>query len=741
MCTFLREIIRIVIFFLPFVSFSQVVFQQKFDIDVTGTEKNYNLPWVGGLNSSQYSKADIDNDGKEELILYDRSANIYQIFRIEDNELIPANDLLVLLPDVPAGWVLFVDYNFDGKKDIFSNGERGIIVYENISETGQVSTWKKVADPLRTTGFSGKINLIANASDVPAITDVDSDGDLDILVYNFAIGGYIRFNKNLSQELFSNPDSLEYEINTRRWGEFEECDCNSFTFNGQTCADLSNGRVMHPGGKALLAIDTDGDGDKDLLAGHEQCEELYFYENMGDKDSAYMIDYSNLFPNDVNPANFHVFPAGYFEDLDFDGVKDLVVTPSFEDNYQFKIDFAHSNWFYKNEGSDTNPNFVYQKSDKFQGRMMDFGENSVPAIADLDGDGDMDFLLAANGHWNGDVFTGYIIEFDNNGTIENPSFKISTKDYINIASLNLINPKINLVDYDGDSAVDLIYTGMDLQSFKPVSWLLLNQANAGEPLAFSLDNKQNIQLPSTMTIGDSPTFFDVDMDGNIDLLIGKKNGALEHHRNDGNGNFSLVDPEFLGISRDFSLERINLVSSIGDIDSNGKADIITTDYSSTGRIYFDFQSHLGAEPDPIDISYKNKLTGMDESLRFDLQSWVASADFFNQGTESLLIGGVRGGLQFYQNLSTGDPGGDENKIEVKIYPNPIFNTSGLNIKSNQDVTIELVSVLGQIVKEPFDVKKFTAYNIDVAHLRNGAYILKSKNNGGAVNSQLLFILR
>ena len=136
----------------PFTGMSQIVFEQKHNVTVWDEELEIDHPWIGGINSSQYNKADLDGDGTEELILYDRSANIYQIFNRISGSLVPANELCVLLPDVPAGWILFVDYNQDGKKDVFSNGERGIIVYKNIAEDGQPVQWEKVADPLLTTG-------------------------------------------------------------------------------------------------------------------------------------------------------------------------------------------------------------------------------------------------------------------------------------------------------------------------------------------------------------------------------------------------------------------------------------------------------------------------------------------------------------------------------------------------------------------------------------------------------------
>jgi len=731
----------VIVFYFSNPGFSQVVFEPQQAIGVKDGENVLGIPWIGGLNSSQYSKADLDGDGIEEWILYDRSANIYQVFRIENQTLISANELCVLLPEIPAGWVLFVDYDGDGKKDIFSNGNRGIIVFKNTTSPGNKVTWQKIADPLFTTGFSGKINLIANATDVPAITDIDSDGDVDILVYNFAIGGYIRYNKNLSQEKYGTADSLDFEIKTRSWGEFEECDCNSFAFNGETCTDLTSGRVMHPGGKALLAFDSNGDGDKDLLVGHEQCIELYYYENMGDADSAYMVDFSNDFPDGVYPANFHTFPAGYMEDLDFDGIKDLVVTPSFEENYEFKIDFKHSNWFYKNIGTNAIPDFKYEQNDFIQHQMLDFGEHSMPVFTDVNADGKKDILVAANGFWNGMNFSGYVVELLNDGTAEAPSFSIENKNYLDLGSLSLINPSLNIIDVDGDQAPDLIYTGLEMENFKLVSWIFMNQAPKGQPFIFDLNNKKTLTLPDEATQNDVPAFFDIDNDGAIDLLLGKSSGALEYYRNSGNLNFELANPAFLGIDRDFLRERRNLVSSVGDIDRDGLADLLVSDSRGVGHIYFAFQSQVDNEPQSVEIAYKNSLTAMEELIKFDVKSWISSADIFGFGSESIVVGGVRGGLQLFQNTSKANPGGGNGALEVTIYPNPIWDNSGLHLKTNQDATVELVSLLGQKMGGPFTVKKFTTTILNVDHLGNGMYILRSESKSGANDAQLFMIMR
>lgn len=720
--------------------YAQLILDPIQDIPYSDGEKILDLPWTGGLNSAQYNKADLDGDGEEELIIYDRSGKIFLIYKIENNRYLPVFDYSALLPEIPDGWVLFLDYNNDGKKDIFSNGDRGIIVYKNITPSGQSAQWKKVADPLLTTGFSGKINLIANAADVPAITDIDGDGDLDILVYNFAIGGYIRYNKNLSLEMFGNTDSLEYEIYTRSWGEFEECDCNFFAFGGETCEGLSGGRVMHPGGKALLAFDADGDGDKDLLVGHEQCIELYFYENLGSKDSAYMLDFSNMFPEGTQPANFHIFPAAFYEDLDFDGVKDLIVAPGFEENYNLKIDFSRSNWLYKNTGANDHPQFIFQKNNFMQEQSLDFGEFSVPLSHDLDGDGKADMLVAANNHWNGENFSGVVYKMLNTGSSTNPEFMLAEQDYMGISALNLINPVINFADFTSDGSPDLIYTGVSTVSFRPQTWIFTNQNPANQAPLFDFNNRTQLTMPGTMTSGDSPAFADIDADGRPDLLLGKRNGALEYYRNTSSSTFELVDPAFLGIERDFSQVRLNVVASPIDIDLDGLMDLIVTDATGEARLYFEISRQTGGEPEFVPLVHKNAITGQDQPIKFDTKTWMTGADFFGLGSQSLIAGGSRGGLQFLKNEAAG--GGESgNPLDVLIYPNPLFHEQGIQVRSNKNITVELISLLGQRLREPFQVRKFNTTSIDITHLVNGAYILRSTTEEGASAAQLFLIQR
>src|SRR3546814_11196040 len=71
--------------------------------------------------------------------------------------------------------------------------------------------------------------------DLPAIRDVDGDGDLDIL--NFGLNGIqVEYYKNRSQELFGSCDSLNYTLETLCWGEFTESQLNASLSLNTPCA-------------------------------------------------------------------------------------------------------------------------------------------------------------------------------------------------------------------------------------------------------------------------------------------------------------------------------------------------------------------------------------------------------------------------------------------------------------------------------------------------------------------------
>ena len=158
------------------------------------------IPWVGGINSSQVSTIDLDQDGNEDLVIFDRTNEKITTILITPNGYQYAPVYESYFPSGLKGWVLLRDFNRDGKKDLFAHTPFGIKVYENITRPGGRLDWELILDPIFTLGSSGQVNLQVNILDLPGIDDLDGDGDLDILVYNFAVGEGIEYHKNLSME-------------------------------------------------------------------------------------------------------------------------------------------------------------------------------------------------------------------------------------------------------------------------------------------------------------------------------------------------------------------------------------------------------------------------------------------------------------------------------------------------------------------------------------------------------------
>lgn len=220
--------------------------------DINNTELS--MPWSGGLNAAQYNTMDLDLDGNDDLVLFDRMANKVITFLNVNNKYVPAPEYENFFPAEISSWLLLRDYNCDGKKDIFTGDVLGIKVYKNITVEGGYPAWEQFfftsgfagskSPVLLTKGFNSKINLQLQFDDLPSISDLDGDGDLDILNVRFVGNGTIEFHQNLSMERHGTCDSLDFERVTQSWGNFRECSCGEIALNGLSCAPIAGGRTQ-----------------------------------------------------------------------------------------------------------------------------------------------------------------------------------------------------------------------------------------------------------------------------------------------------------------------------------------------------------------------------------------------------------------------------------------------------------------------------------------------------------------
>jgi hypothetical protein len=685
-----------------------------------------NNSWAGGLNAGQYSTMHLNNDAIEDLIVFDRTTNkLTAYIAAPYQNTYRYQHTPVYEQQFPEGlqfWMLLADYNNDGKKDIFTHTNLGIKVYKNISAANQLQ-WELIADPLETQGFSGIINLYVSSTDIPAIVDVDSDGDLDILTFD-DVGGSVEYHLNRSKDNTGTTEMLDFQKVNACWGKFRQgSGCQEFYF-GVDCGPSTGRtgnveRVMHSG-SSLLLLDLDGDGDKDLLNGHTGCDGLAHLINQGNTTTALFTAFDKQFPAST-PVDFPTFPAVYYEDLDFDGIKDLIAAPNVFDNELDKIDFTQSGWFYKNTGTSEIPQFVLQQRNFLQASMLDVGENASPAFADYDGDGDLDLFIGSRGKRDAgkNIFYGAIYLYKNTGTSQNPVFELLTDDYLNLSSLQVTDIKPSFHDVNGDRVVDLIFSstaGRDA-----TLQYMLNQAPRNEVFTFSINTLQRWLLSFSPT--DAPLLYDVDGDKDLDALVGKFNGSLEYYKNTGSNAspaYTLENASLGGLPSDPFARYLTL--TVADLDNDGKPELITGDRKGVLKVYADFINKLTEPFTPITDFIWNNLQKELSSPQLNGILFPTAADLNGDNLPELIIGTQAGGIIWLTNTSKGgNPTPDPDETGI-VFPNPTSRYIYLNLPAESDVA--LYSVVGQIVLTQKSVPANWEVSIDLHHLPAGVYLLK-----------------
>lgn len=688
-------------------------------IPVTIGETALTMPWAGGLNAAQYNTMDLDNDGLDDLVLFDRMANKVITFLRVDNAYQYAPDYERVFPAEIMNWLLLRDYNGDGKKDIFTGDIFGIKVYTNTS-SGDAFSWERFffysgsggskSGALLTKGLSAiKNNLQIQFDDLPAIVDADGDGDLDIFNMIYPNGNTIEFHKNFSQERYGTSDSLDFERQVRNWGGVTECACGEFAFNEDPCN--TSGRVEHAGGKSLLAIDINGDATMDIVISEATCSFLSLLKNDGTLASP-IITEDSFFPSPT-PVDFLNYPAVYFEDVDFDNVKDIIATPNIYSRTYFGTDLKKSNWFYKNTGTNTSPVFNLVQTDFLQNQMIDEGDNVVPAFWDYDADGDLDLLVSSYIHNN----NGTIRLFENTGTREAPVYELKDEDYLGLSALSIFNLKIKLADITNDGKTDLVFTATGLFDLVTRLYYIPNQSF--NTLSFSLSDRQIISLPSyTIARNENVSVADVNGDGIADLLIGRSNGALNYWKNMGGTSFLLEDPEYLGIGS--SVFRQNLSCAVADLDADRKQDLIIGDSNGELRIVSNFRKASNAGMAVSNITW-NVRTESYETRNFGGQVWPVVANVFASRKPAIVIGNALGGLHI---LRHDNEGGLPVKPVIYIFPNPVSCTEPLKVSTDRGMVMEIFSVTGQRITEPVFILPNQTYAHNLFGLSAGIYIAR-----------------
>ena len=375
--------------------------------------------WVGGLNACQFGRMDLDNDGRKDLLAFDRHGDRLMCFLNKgvDGEIryeyTTAYD--AAFPKL-NDWAVFADYDGDGKEDVFtfSKGWAGIKVYRNVSTSAHLAFQWVVSPFLTSFQGGGEVNVLATEADYPAIVDLDGDGDLDILTFG-VLGNFIEKHRNLSMERYGCRDSLVFERTNLCWGRVAESEEDNLMYL-DTCLFGKGMIVAADGfrhrGATVTVRDMNGDGLLDLLLADVDYPGLTLLTNGGDADNALMVSQTERFPQST-PVNLPSMPVPFFTDINNDGIDDLLASP-FDPNPMASAG-KESVWLYLNHGTNEISDFQLYTKSFLQEEMIDLGKGAYPTFTDWDGDGLMDLKVKD--------FEGRVTVFKNVGTALQPAFE------------------------------------------------------------------------------------------------------------------------------------------------------------------------------------------------------------------------------------------------------------------------------------------------------------------------------
>ena len=116
--------------------FGQITYERNDSIPVKVSGNWLKNAWAGGLNACQFSSIDLDLDGIKDLFVFDRATNKINTFLNSGTpNSIDYKHAPIYQSKFPVlhDWALLVDYNCDGKEDIFTYHIGTIAVYKNTS--------------------------------------------------------------------------------------------------------------------------------------------------------------------------------------------------------------------------------------------------------------------------------------------------------------------------------------------------------------------------------------------------------------------------------------------------------------------------------------------------------------------------------------------------------------------------------------------------------------------------------
>ncbi|NIR51583.1 T9SS type A sorting domain-containing protein [candidate division KSB1 bacterium] len=350
--------------------------------------------------------------------------------------------------------------------------------------------------------------------------------------------------------------------------------------------------------------DIDDDGDFDLFVGGFEGRISFFRNNGTQSQPRFVLESENVLGQrtgiDVTPT---------FADIDEDGDSDL-----------FFGDEEGRIHFFRNVGSASAFDFTLETNRFFE---IDVGGDSAPVFVDIDDDDDLDLFVGENG--------GNINFYRNIGTPQAPDFRLESRFFAGVDVSFDSHPRFADIDADGDQDLFIGEDGGNIHFYR----------NVGTPQTpiFSFETENFAVL---VEFDSAPEFFDLDADGDLDLLVGDNIGNMNYYQNTGTHR----NPFFTQLTNNLVSIDVGEFCSVtlADINNDSALDLFFAE--DRGRIHF--YRNEGTSDNPSFLWVTNNFA----SINLAVGIAPTFADIDNDNDPDLFVGEDSGHIRFYRNDGT-----------------------------------------------------------------------------------------
>jgi hypothetical protein len=270
--------------------------------------------------------------------------------------------------------------------------------------------------------------------------------------------------------------------------------------------------------------------------------------------------------------------APAFADLDGDGDLDLVLGW-----------YLGTLFYFENTGTASAPIFTQRSNAANPFSGVHVGTISAPTFADLDGDGDLDALIGAH--------DGTLRYFQNTNTATAPVFVQQTGATNPFNGVDVgAGSAPTFADLDGDGDLDALFGATEgtLSYFQ-------NTGTATAPIFTERTGAANPFNGVDVGIRSTPTFADLDGDGDLDAVVGEEDGILNYFENTGTATAPIFT-ERTGAANPFNGVDVGDVSApaFADLDGDGDLDLAVGNPNGV-RNYFE----NGGAPIAVNVTPQN----------------------------------------------------------------------------------------------------------------------------------------